>query len=113
MKQLSLDEALTGEQLRDEALERVEAAANDTWKTEALHVVRHLSAMGTSFTTDDVWSRLTGVATPEPRAMGPVMLAAQRAGYCYPTDRFRKSRRPEHHAGPIRVWQGYGAGIPL
>lgn len=68
-------------------------------------VVRTLASTGKPFTPDDVWEM--GLERPrEPRALGPVMMRAARAGLIYPTGRWVKSENPAQHATPIREWCG-------
>lgn len=98
-----------GERRRDEALERVRQAALEAWLREAENAVRELAFGRPEFTTDAVWAYLDRHGTPLPhekRAMGAVMRAAHKQdGLIEPTERFVKSVRPEHHAGPVRVWR--------
>lgn len=103
-----------GDLLRDEALERVEKAAPLEWKDFALRAVWLICVQvgpGGGFTTDRVWAVLErglGVersAPPEPRAMGAIMMKAKRLRFCEPTDRTKKSVRPDCHGRPVRIWK--------
>jgi hypothetical protein len=88
---------------RDEALAAVEGGADAAWMAAAKRVLWALIKSGQEFTADDVWEQ---VPTPrEPRALGPVMRAAQRAGYMEDTGRMAPSRR--RHATKITVWRGH------
>lgn len=102
----SLFDTDEGVAARDDAISNAEANANDRWFAAALAAVGVIAARGEPFTTDRVWALLArmGVDTHERRAMGPVMLAARRAGIVEATDEFRASVRAEHHCGPVRVW---------
>lgn len=65
------------------ALERVEGAASPGWIASANDAVETLARMGQPFTPDDVWDLLDdrGVHPPrEPRALGPVLKGAAKAG---------------------------------
>lgn len=76
--QRTTDQAATAE-----ALQRVEAAASPGWIASANDVVATLARARQPFTPDDVWDLLDdrGVEPPrEPRALGPVLKAAARAG---------------------------------
>lgn len=97
----------TGDQLRDEAVERVDLAASEEWKAAAWDAVKSVSGRLAYFTTDDVWEALreSAVSTHENRAMGAVMTRARKAGLIFPTDEWRKSNRPECHSNPKRVWR--------
>jgi len=97
---------VTGATLRDEALERVELAADAAWTKTALSKIR---LMPERFTTDDMWLAMQDepVSTPEPRAMGAVMMQAKRAGWITTTNEWARSTRPCCHARPVRVWRCY------
>lgn len=94
---------MLAESERDIAIERVEHAAPADWKDSALTLVEALAKRTDTITTDDLWSLLDH--PPEPRAMGAIMKRAQKNGWIEPTDRIKKSERPECHARPIRVWR--------
>ena len=95
-----------GRQLRDEAIGNV-ALSHEEWLPMAKHGLwRAIKAAGPGgeITTDEVWRQ--GVPSPpEPRALGPVMMAAAKAGYIERTDRTRQTTRPEAHASPKRIWK--------
>ncbi len=72
-------------------------------------------------TSDDVWRALKLRSIPEPvepRAMGPVMLAAVREGWLEQTDRTRISPDPatQNHSRPQRIFRsavlGRDAAVP-
>lgn len=89
---------------RDEALDRVDAHADPEWKDVADRVIRRLADTMREFTADDVRDALPdGVWTHEPRALGPRMLAAARAGLIERTDRSVTSRH--RNGGLARVWR--------
>ena len=93
---------------RDKAIAQVATNTNPTWAAETMLIIKQIATNTFDFTTDDIWQALseTSLPTPhEPRALGALMIAAQRAGLITPTDRYRQSQRPECHARPIRVWQ--------
>lgn len=95
-----------GEARRDEALTRVEANADASWKRHVMRIIHDLAVERRSFTTDDVWARVDpGAGTHEPRAMGAMMRQAAKAGLVRPTDSYVESSRPECHARPVRVWE--------
>jgi hypothetical protein len=97
----------TPQEARDEALERVEAAAHEEWLVAAHDAVIYLAAMYEEFDADAVWSilRTSEHATHEPRAMGAVLRNAARDGLIEPTDRWVQSKRTACHGRPIRVWR--------
>lgn len=94
---------------RDEALDRVERAANEEWAAVALRATEWISGMHNEFTTDSVWAAIEeyypNVHTHEPRAMGPIMMKAKKHKWCEPTDRTVLSDRKQNHRRPIRVWR--------
>jgi len=100
-----------GQQLREQAIARVDEHAPPDWRLEALRAVYDLCRTRSEFTTDAVWGLLDrrGVAPPpEPRAIGAIMRAATRRGWCEATDHTRKSVRAECHRRPVQVWRHLG-----
>jgi len=94
---LTLDQ---GRAKRDEALERVAANTNADWRVRALEMVFELAKYQRELVADDLWRYLE--KPREPRALGPIMRAAQRAGWIAPTDRYVPN--PNRHLTPSRVW---------
>lgn len=87
---------------RDQAMTQVDQAATDEWKDHARRAVWWCANHRATFNVDDVWDRLeaTGVPSPpEPRALGPVLMRAVRAGAIRDTGQMDKSRR--RHASKI------------
>lgn len=101
------DSLLSPDALRDDAIDRVEAATDLDWWTAATTVTRQLSQSHKFFTTDDVWFALRElqVHTPEPRAMGAVIRFARSHGWILPTGVWVRSRRPACHSRPISRWR--------
>ena len=90
---------------RDESIAQVDAAADAAWRVTAKTALWALIRTGAEFSTDDLWDG--GLPKPrEPRALGPVILAAKRKGYIVDTGRMVQSRY--RHATKITVWQGVG-----
>ena len=104
--QLTIDE-YAAEIAKQDALSRVEQNADLDWKQTALEVVKQCALRSPQLTADDIWSELANIAigTHENRALGPVMNAAQRAGYITPTNEFVKCKRVSRHHTDIRVWK--------
>lgn len=89
-----------GRELRDSALAQVDEHASEDWKRIARAGLWARIRQGGEFTTDDL-----DVPVPrEPRAWGPVILAAQKAGLIRNTGRVRQSRQARCHARPKAVW---------
>lgn len=97
-----------GRRLRDEAMFRVEANADKSWKELANLCGWTLALEREYLTSEDVLDRLArqfpNVTTHDRRAIGPVMQGLKRAGAIRPTERFIQSRFAQRHAGPVRVW---------
>lgn len=87
---------------RDEAISRV-AESHEAWISAALKAVRAIARSRQTFTTDDLWKHVA--APEEPRAAGPLMLAAMKLGICVPTTQTSQSARKRCHARPLRVWR--------
>ncbi len=92
---------------RDSALSRVERHADPQWLARAYAAVRNCAANLHEFTSDDVWSELASMRKfpHEPRALGPVMRAAVKAGVCVPMGIYRPSVRVACHARPVMVYK--------
>jgi hypothetical protein len=93
---------------RDDALARVDQAADADWQGEAILSFRRLVERGEPFTTDDVWDDLADRDVPgprEPRALGPVTRRLLGLGLIEPVEpqEWRPSRR--RHMTPIRVYR--------
>lgn len=104
----------SGETRRDESMRRAEQAAPDEIKQAARDAVRWCYERFAEFTADDVLDRLAsrGITLPEPRLLGPLMVAAANAGkidraICETckSQMTRPSQRPERHAAPQYVWR--------
>ncbi|HSN11775.1 MAG TPA: hypothetical protein VLS51_06690 [Propionibacteriaceae bacterium] len=101
----TLDDALAE---RDEALARVERAADPDWMFYARKAVELLSDTTPVFTTDQVWEVLAEgrVASPdEPRALGPVMRKAMKDKVIERTGVYAMSVR--RHGSPIPVYRRF------
>lgn len=95
-----------GEAARDEAVDRVSANAEIDFITAGRIAVKECCEIKWRFTTDDVWARIPeGIEPHDRRAMVSVMKHSQREQWATSTSEFRKSQRPEAHAGPKRVWR--------
>lgn len=87
---------------RDAAMDQVEEHAGEDWQDYAISIIRDIARTRDTFTSDEVMEALKW-EPHDPRALGPAMKRAQRAGIIAPTDDFKLSRR--RHATPIRVWR--------
>ena len=85
-------------------MEKAKENADADWYDAALRCVERAAHDMDYFTTDDVWRQ--GLRKPrEPRALGPVMTEAMKRGWIVPLSSHEKSKRPEAHASPKRVWR--------
>lgn len=97
------------EELRNEAMDRVERNASEAWKILMATLVKQVATTKQHFTSDDVFAKYDELVDPpkthEPRAFGPVMMRAARDGLCRKTPNFDTTVRPSMHAQPIRIWE--------
>ncbi len=101
-----------GQKLRDLAIEASRLGADPSWKLEALLAVGTTARESDEFIVDDVVQAISkDVSTHDLRALGSVMLCAERLGWIAKTEKFRPSRDPKHHACPRRVWKSRILGI--
>ncbi len=75
------------------------------WINEAIAAVRCVARRNAEFTSDDVWEWLGGCDTHEPKAMGPVMQKAAKAGICERTTGYRPSKNAVCHNREKKVWR--------
>lgn len=96
-----------GRRRRNEAIDAVDTSVGAQWRAHADEAIITAAANHPRITSDDVWEVLDARAIPrppEPRAMGPRMLAAAKAGIIRATPFFQPSTRPELHASPRRLY---------
>ena len=90
---------------RDDAIDRVERN-NRVFVDDAMSAVRLTAKTLDTFTTDEVWANMIG-STPdsvEPRAMGPIMVNAKRAGLIEKSTQIRPSTMAACHFRDKTVW---------
>lgn len=100
---------------RDEAIRRVDEAADVAWKQQAHAAIVWLAVHRATFTTDDVWRRLDALeilGPREPRALGALMRTAKRRGLIRPLNRWIQSERVACHRRDLRLWESlvFGSG---
>lgn len=89
------------EQQRDDAMARVDGAADEQWRIDAWEFVRRYLSTHPFMCTDDLWD--AGLPrTRENRALGPLIMRAARAGWIV-KDGYRPSTR--RHLTPQVVWR--------
>ena len=102
--QLALFDPVAGELARDEGIERASEGAGEEWFRDAYRAVVELARSCDAFTSDHVWA--TGLRKPEePRALGAVMLRAQKDGVIEARREFRQTAQASRHRAPVRVWR--------
>ena len=104
--QLTLDGALA-DLNRLDAIQRADDHADPDWHDVAYGCVLAVARRCATFTTDEVLIELANhpaITTHEPRALGPVMMRAQRANVIAATDQFVNSEAVSRHRAPKRVW---------
>lgn len=89
---------------RDTAIANAEGGASVVFNHDADLVIDMLARTREEFTTDSVWPMLK-VTPTEPRALGPAMKRAQRAGLIEPTGEFVQSVSKTNHCRPLRRWK--------
>lgn len=96
---------------RDEAMQAVDETTSETWKVYADEFIHNYSKHHLYVHVDDLWE--AGLEKPpSPRALGPRMLAASRAGWIRKTDRVRPSVRSHMTGKPVWISQVYDEGSP-
>ena len=99
-------------EVREAAIDRVEAGADPEWMSAALSAIRRLAARGLPFTTTRVWEEMGQAApTREPRAMGAAIRRAARAHIIQPRmcDRCGRQETADgpgrNHGRPMALWE--------
>ena len=101
----------TPEEEREETAEAVAAITSRTsedWRASALAAVRVVAERQTILTTEDVWLYLHDegetVEVHDHRAMGPIMIAARRAGWIERREGAYQDALRMSHGRPLRLW---------
>jgi hypothetical protein len=94
---------------------KVDANANPEWKDVMYDVVQEVAGLHAEFNADDIDETFEALpvrpATPNKKALGPVMLRAARNGLCVKTDRVVPSRRAKLHGCPRQIWKSLIHGL--
>lgn len=105
-RQLTFD-AVAAQAARDDGIARAGAHAPAQWREAAQGALAWCSAHHETFTADEVLARLGDVGAPAAHnlsALGPVFLAAARAGDIRKTGTLRPSRLARRHRD-LTVWE--------
>ena len=95
------------ERARDLGIATAAAGASPSWKAAARTALRTVAAREPDFTADDVLAELERMGaprTPNLAALGPVFLAAARAGEIVKTGELRRTRFARRHRD-LTVWR--------
>jgi hypothetical protein len=98
---------VAGEIDRDDSIARAWRAANPDWRAWMYERIVEVARKKPYFITDDMERLRTlrqGPSTHENRAIGPLMLQAQRDKICLPTDDWVQSAQRVNHRRWMRVW---------
>lgn len=96
----------TGQELRDEALTRIDDHQRADTRLKALELLEQLARDRRHFTADDLLELCTRehLRFGDNRALGAVMRRAEKQLMIRATDNFVLSKNPKKHASPTRVW---------
>ena len=83
----------------------MDSVALSLWQALAYQTVWRLAATMNAFSSDDVWSRIEDLPTPDdPRALGPILTRCAKDGLVHKSDMVVKSQRRVCHGRPVNVW---------
>jgi transposase InsO family protein len=94
---------MTGEQLRDRGVAKVNANTCDDWKNECDYIIGWLARNGAEFTAEDVRDWIKD--PPHPNAMGARFLQAIKTRTITRIT-YRNAKRPTAHARVLAVYKG-------
>lgn len=98
------------EAARDEAMDAAAEGAerrDPGWQDRMVELVYSIARQKSTLTGPEVWADTPTCDKDiaERRALGPVMVAARKAGYIEPTGHFRPSVLMSSHMRPTRIWR--------
>lgn len=97
---------LSATQARDDAMRRVADHADPAFAQTVIDIIHALCVSSATFNADDIWAAMPrGIVTHDNRALGPMLEAARKEGWCQPTMEHRSTTRASNHARPIRMWK--------
>src|SRR5215831_7567547 len=99
---------ISGEEGKRDGMARAARHADPHWWQCMLESAKEVAERKPIFNTDDVVrlcrERHPNATTHEGRAIGPLMRAACRLGYCVQTQDWVESTQAQCHRRPMRVW---------
>ena len=91
---------------RDEAIQLAEAGRTQKWRDDAYQAVERCARERQYLISDDCWRYMQPRQRKgEARALGAILLKAQRAGMITGTNEYRQTARVSAHAARVRVWR--------
>jgi len=101
MTQLTIDQILSGTELRDGGIKRVLEHTPDDYKAQFELAVMNLHS---SFTSDDV-IKTVGMPPNHKNAVGALMNSLAKRKLIVKTGRYLKAQRPTRHAAIVAEWR--------
>lgn len=98
---------MTGAELRDKGVAKVLSAADLKWQSDVLYIIDQFAKKGKAFTAEDVRQAAENCGLPQPHhpnAWGGMLITAARRKTIKRTGNFRRSSRPDRHAGLLTEW---------
>ncbi len=97
------------------AIDKVDANADEAWKSMALSCIGWCAKHMASFTADEVWDALAeypDLGTHEPAALGPVFLRAARRGWIENSGERRKRSTHKQRHRELTIWRSLIFRLP-
>lgn len=81
--------------------------SSEEWIDAAYAAIRWCAVHHRTFTNYEIWRRfaVSDIKTLDGRALGPVLLRAERQGLIHNTGRVRASRLAHQHGRPVAIWE--------
>lgn len=109
-----MNDLAAAREARDQAIERVEKAANEEFKLVMYRCIVWVARQQHEFISDDLWNAMArhypDVTTSEPRVMGSLLRKAVREDICEKTGRYRTGRRRAANATDQPIYRSLIVG---
>lgn len=96
---------IEAERAKELAMARAADGAGEEWAARAEAAVLNVARRCESFTSDLVWMELGEMTPREPRAIGPVLMRAAKAGIIEATNTHEPSASVRCHRRLKKVWK--------